>query len=269
MDVKLRRKDGFTLAELLIVVAIITVLVAVSIPIFSAQLDKARAATDAANVRAAKAAAVTDYLTNGTTTESVIYYYDADSGKITTDATVAKGYSKYGKSTDDIDIDNATGKPKGKIVAITVSDSTTTAEWVMGSGSSSTTNPLNGLSATEWKTLTKDAQYGVSVPAGTLISEGTSTYLFYCNSDWYAGDMRNVSLATSYTSGVFTGCVEKVTKDTVVYTENNFLSTFDGKIVPAGTVVNYNSQYLVLASAYTVNENHLPSANHDNWVTIK
>ena len=46
-------KKGFTLAELLIVVAIIAVLVAVSIPVFTNQLEKAREATDAANIRAA------------------------------------------------------------------------------------------------------------------------------------------------------------------------------------------------------------------------
>ena len=51
-------KKGFTLAELLIVVAIIGVLVAVSIPIFTAQLEKAREATDAANIRAAYAEVV-------------------------------------------------------------------------------------------------------------------------------------------------------------------------------------------------------------------
>ena len=50
---KLKNKKGFTLAELLIVVAIIAVLVAISIPIFTAQLEKAREATDAANLRAA------------------------------------------------------------------------------------------------------------------------------------------------------------------------------------------------------------------------
>ena len=44
---------GFTLAELLIVVAIIAVLVAISIPIFTSQLEKAREATDLANVRSA------------------------------------------------------------------------------------------------------------------------------------------------------------------------------------------------------------------------
>ena len=50
-----RDKNGFTLAELLIVVAIIAVLVAVSIPIFSSQLEKSREATDLANVRSAYA----------------------------------------------------------------------------------------------------------------------------------------------------------------------------------------------------------------------
>ena len=50
-----KRKAGFTLAELLIVVAIIDVLVAISIPIFTSQLEKSRESTDLANVRAAYA----------------------------------------------------------------------------------------------------------------------------------------------------------------------------------------------------------------------
>ena len=43
---KISRK-GFTLAELLIVVAIIAVLVAVAIPVFGSQLEKSREAADA------------------------------------------------------------------------------------------------------------------------------------------------------------------------------------------------------------------------------
>ena len=50
-----QKKNGFTLAELLIVVAIIAVLVAISIPIFTSQLEKSRESTDLANVRAAYA----------------------------------------------------------------------------------------------------------------------------------------------------------------------------------------------------------------------
>lgn len=52
---KLKERKGFTLAELLIVVAIVAVLVAISIPVFTSQLEKSREATDLANVRAAYA----------------------------------------------------------------------------------------------------------------------------------------------------------------------------------------------------------------------
>ena len=46
-----KNNKGFTLAELLIVVAIIAVLVAIAIPIFTSQLEKSRESTDAANLR--------------------------------------------------------------------------------------------------------------------------------------------------------------------------------------------------------------------------
>ncbi|MBR3246209.1 MAG: type II secretion system protein [Parasporobacterium sp.] len=62
---KLRKKGGFTLAELLIVVAIIAVLVAIAIPIFTTQLEKSREATDIANVRSAYADLVAEYITTG------------------------------------------------------------------------------------------------------------------------------------------------------------------------------------------------------------
>ena len=58
------KKKGFTLAELLIVVAIIAVLVAISIPVFSKQLEKSRESTDLANVRSAYAAVMTSILSD-------------------------------------------------------------------------------------------------------------------------------------------------------------------------------------------------------------
>ena len=61
------KKDGFTLAELLIVVAIIAVLTAIAIPVFTSQLEKAREATDMSNLRAAYAEVATEYLANGAT----------------------------------------------------------------------------------------------------------------------------------------------------------------------------------------------------------
>lgn len=53
-------KKGFTLAELLIVVAIIAVLVAIAIPVFTSQLEKSREAVDAANIRAKYAELMAD-----------------------------------------------------------------------------------------------------------------------------------------------------------------------------------------------------------------
>lgn len=63
MKKTLHNKKGFTLAELLIVVAIIAVLVAIAIPIFTAQLEKSRDAVSIANIRAAYAEATTEVLT--------------------------------------------------------------------------------------------------------------------------------------------------------------------------------------------------------------
>ena len=65
-------KKGFTLAELLVVVAIVGILVAISIPVFTAQLGKARRATNQANLRAAKAAAVAEILMVRLYTTSII-----------------------------------------------------------------------------------------------------------------------------------------------------------------------------------------------------
>ncbi len=79
-----KNKKGFTLAELLIVVAIIAVLVAIAIPVFTAQKDRANAAVDAANIRALYAEAMADYVSKAMTTE---YTFD-------------KSYKTIGKSAD-------------------------------------------------------------------------------------------------------------------------------------------------------------------------
>lgn len=63
MTLSTQNSRGFTLAELLITVAIIGVLVAISIPIFASQTEKSREATDLSNVRAAYAEVMAEAIT--------------------------------------------------------------------------------------------------------------------------------------------------------------------------------------------------------------
>ncbi len=62
---KKTNKKGFTLAELLIVIAIIAVLIAIAIPTFSGALRNARLQTDHANIRSAYAMVMTANMMGG------------------------------------------------------------------------------------------------------------------------------------------------------------------------------------------------------------
>ena len=109
-------------------------LVAISIPIFTAQLEKSRESTDIANLRSAKAEAVSIYLTGDSTlglgdwgtgkqSDSVKVYYDASSGKLVASAPT----NKYGKGTStnggnsDAGLNyTGTTEASNKVIAVTV-----------------------------------------------------------------------------------------------------------------------------------------------------
>lgn len=135
LKAKLKKQGGFTLIEMLIVVAIIAILVAVSIPLVANALEKAKEATDAANERAAKGEVMVTYMSH-TIDDTVVfdvdtvYAYDAENGKLSPD--VPKGYGqcadhedeyiivKYNSATSEVFVSwtNATTVPS----TLTVSD---------------------------------------------------------------------------------------------------------------------------------------------------
>lgn len=102
---KIKNSKGFTLMEMLIVVAIIAVLVAIAIPTFTKSLNDARVATDKANIRAGYASVMADILTKkfeaettGTTATTATYYLKKD-GSVT--ETESDGdYSTFGHNKD-------------------------------------------------------------------------------------------------------------------------------------------------------------------------
>ena len=87
-----KQNKGFTLAELLIVVAVIAVLVGISIPIFTSQLKKARLAVNKANARSALSEAMAELIdapeedkaqTPNGDPKHMYFRYDTATGKCT------------------------------------------------------------------------------------------------------------------------------------------------------------------------------------------
>ncbi|MBR3317090.1 MAG: prepilin-type N-terminal cleavage/methylation domain-containing protein [Atopobiaceae bacterium] len=78
-----KRDGGFTLMEMLIVVAIIAVLIAIAIPVFTSQLENARDSTSVANIRSAYATAQAAYLTEDDSDANVTFEKDAATKKVT------------------------------------------------------------------------------------------------------------------------------------------------------------------------------------------
>ena len=129
-------KKGFTLAELLIVVAIIGVLVAISIPIFTSQLEKSREAVDEANLRSLYAEAVAAVLTEDTSattsikgaTLTVSKTDDVYTGVATLALTQQKDGTTSGSAIDigGVEVPSADWKAGGSLTITVKSDGTAT-----------------------------------------------------------------------------------------------------------------------------------------------
>lgn len=97
---KLTSKKGFTLMEMIIVVAIIAILAVVTLPTLTGSTSSAEKAADAANLRSAKAAYQVQKLEGKALTEAG--YYDVEDGifKKGTPATNSASYCGQCKGTN-------------------------------------------------------------------------------------------------------------------------------------------------------------------------
>lgn len=132
LSAKLSKEGGFTLVEMLIVVAIIAILIMVSIPLIGTNLEKARVAVDDANERTAVSMASTYFLLNSqtmiknkpTATEFDLYYMvDSKSHQGAIAETKDEGKFKYGQGSAVSGDGVATGTPKGNGLKVTVTTS--------------------------------------------------------------------------------------------------------------------------------------------------
>lgn len=96
---KLTNKKGFTLMEMLIVVAIIAILVAIAIPTFNSALNKSKVATDTANIRSGYAAVQVQILTEDGAA-GTYYLMEDGSAEKNGSAPTSGLYKTKGKNTD-------------------------------------------------------------------------------------------------------------------------------------------------------------------------
>ncbi len=100
-ELEARGYKGFTLMEMLIVVAIIAILVAIAIPVFTSQLNRAKVEADVANMRSGYASVAVEVMTDTTIggTGTVSYHLKAD-GSVTNDATDTNLFKTQGAPSD-------------------------------------------------------------------------------------------------------------------------------------------------------------------------
>lgn len=180
----MRNKKGFTLAELMVVVAIIGVLVAVSVPIFNSQLEKSREATDLANVRSAYAQVMTEAIGKDSLPESVAVFLKQTQDGWQTKLPITIGGVTFDGRTQS---DNWKGTPKAKGMCRVSyeKDRGIIFNWeggYAGDASASVNNYLKDIGKAENKNKNSNAAYYSSRPL-RIGTKTVSVRIYYADSE--------------------------------------------------------------------------------------
>lgn len=156
---KMKNKNrGFTIIELLIVVAIISILASIGIPVFSNSLEKSRESVDIANVRAAYAEVMTSANLDEATVK-IVHLNQKKDGWQSMDPVNIGGIIHY---KNDGDTENWKGNPvAGGICEVSYNESCgAVLTWSGKTGSSVSKYPFNtGITAEQFFSLLYDTDF--------------------------------------------------------------------------------------------------------------
>ena len=138
---KMKNKKGFTLMEMLIVVAIIAILIAIAIPTFASSLNKARIATDEANIRSGYASVMVRVLDPDNAlaaADTTVTYTLNKDGSVSTAGETKDNYTCQGNQTQTGTsiggVAMTTGWKKGDTISYTYDNATGKVTITVGTG---------------------------------------------------------------------------------------------------------------------------------------
>ena len=157
---KMKNKNrGFTIIELLIVVAIISILASIGIPVFSNSLEKSRESVDIANVRAAYAEVMTSANLGEVAAVKIVHLNQKKDGWQSMDPVKIGGIIHYNNQGD---TDNWKGNPvAGGICEVSYNESCGAVfTWSSKTDSSVPEYPFNtGITAEQFFSLLYDTEF--------------------------------------------------------------------------------------------------------------
>ncbi len=275
-------KKGFTLAELLIVIAIISTLTAIAFPVFIKQREQADLQVDQTNVTSAKAVALAEYIADNKKGNQ-IYYYDAGTALVFTKKDDIQGYGRT-----DSDDTGAQGIPKSNgnanILEVIVQDQNTIqsitwvevgkSEDIIPTPDSDETISSNKIiqtiisSSMVWPTTNQNNLLEGNIIKGNVYSYGETTVQYYVALNNYNKGEWAHPISASYVA------IELNITNPQILTEDNLVAANEWttektilKEVNTGDLFAYSNTEVYIRTTYSSWAVE-PHEDLNNWIKI-